>query len=243
MDSAVNPAAAVGHALRRLGGDMADNRLRQAAWVARCVGRGDGAPLRAQDVTALADVLAKRDAERGSVVFSAGEQRSGVWIIRDGRIELSVGSGRRRVVVQVLRPGDVDGDIELLLDMPMPYTARALTDATVLHLSCADFESLVHTNPAIARRWLSSVARRLAASQERIIALLGKSLTEQVARLLLDEAVEERVELTQRTMAAMLGVRRPSLNKVLKQLEADGLITIGYGTIQLTDRHGLEKRS
>jgi CRP-like cAMP-binding protein len=218
MDSAVNPAAAVGHALRRLGGDMADNRLRQAAWVARCVGRGDGAPLRAQDVTALADVLAKRDAERGSVVFSAGEQRSGVWIIRDGRIELSVGSGRRRVVVQVLRPGDVDGDIELLLDMPMPYTARALTDATVLHLSCADFESLVHT-------------------------LLGKSLTEQVARLLLDEAVEERVELTQRTMAAMLGVRRPSLNKVLKQLEADGLITIGYGTIQLTDRHGLEKRS
>lgn len=43
-----------------------------------------------------------------------------MWIVRDGRIELSVGSVRRRVVVQLLRPGDVDGDIQLLLEMPLP---------------------------------------------------------------------------------------------------------------------------
>ncbi|HEX6197286.1 MAG TPA: Crp/Fnr family transcriptional regulator [Jiangellaceae bacterium] len=242
MDGGVNPVGAVGQALRRLGGDSTDARLRQAAWVARCVGRGDGAPLRPEDVTALAGVLEQRDASRGTAVFTAGEQRSGVWIVREGRVELSLGSGRRRAVIHVLRPGDVDGDIELLLGMPMPYTARALTDASVLHLSAPGFESLVQTNPAIARRWLSSVARRLAASQERILGLLGKSLTEQVARLLLDEAVENRVELTQRTIAAMLGVQRPSLNKVLKQLEANGLISISYGTIELTDRAGLAKR-
>lgn len=234
---------AVGHALRRLGGDSVDARLRQAAWVARCVGRGDGAPLRPDDVTALAGVLEMHATPRGAPVFTAGEQRSGVWIVREGRVELSVGSGRRRAVVHVLRPGDVDGDIELLLGMPMPYTARALTDATVLHLSGPGFEALVQTNPAIARRWLSSIARRLAASQDRILGLLGKSLTEQVARLLLDEAVEDRVELTQRTVAAMLGVQRPSLNKVLKQLEADGLISISYGTIDVTDRNGLAKRA
>ena len=34
-----------------------DARIRQAAWVARCVGRGESAPLRTDDVTALAGML------------------------------------------------------------------------------------------------------------------------------------------------------------------------------------------
>ena len=93
--------------------------------------------------------------------------------MREGLIELSVGSGRRRAVVQLLRPGDVDGDIQLLLEMPLPYTGRAVSEVTCLFLGPGDFEQLLATHPAIARRWLSSVAQRLAASQARILALLG----------------------------------------------------------------------
>jgi CRP-like cAMP-binding protein len=218
-------------------------QIRQAAWVARCVGRGQSAPLRPGDVTALASTLAVRTCPPGSVLFGSGEQTPGVWIVRGGRIELSVGSGRRRAVVQLLRPGDVDGDIQLLLDMPLPYTGRALAEATCLFLARQDFEGLLATHPAIARRWLSSVAQRLAASQARILALLGGSLTAQAATLLADEAVDGRVELPQRTLAAMLGVQRPSLNKVLKDLERDGLIRISYGTIEVLDRARLAART
>jgi CRP-like cAMP-binding protein len=233
----------VEEALRRLGGGAADAGLRQAAWVARCVGRGEGAPLRPADIAALADVLTTFTLDRGTVVFAAGRRPAGVWIVRTGQIELSVGSGRRRAVVHVLRVGDVDGDIELLLGMPMPYTARTLTNTTVLHLSAADFDAVVQRSPAIARRWMSSIALRLAASQARILALLGRSLTEQVARLLLDEATGGTVELTQRTMAAMLGAQRPSLNKILKELERDGLIDIGYATITIARPDALAKRA
>ncbi len=221
----------------------AEAQIRQAAWVARCVGRGQSAPLRPNDVTALASTLAVRTFPPGSVVFRGGEQTPGVWIIRDGRVELSVGSGRRRAVVALLRPGDVDGDIQLLLDMPLPYTGRALTEATCLFLDRGDFEQLLATRPGIARRWLSSVAQRLAASQARILALLGGSLTAQAARLLAEEAVEGRVELPQRTLAAMLGVQRPSLNKVLKDLERGGLIRISYSAIEVIDRARLATRS
>jgi CRP/FNR family transcriptional regulator, cAMP and macrophage regulator len=171
------------------------------------------------------------------------QQTPGVWIVRDGRIEVSVGSGRRRAVVQLLRPGDVDGDVELLLDMALPYTGRALFEVTCLFLSRQDFEKLLATHPGIARRWLSSVAQRLAASQARILALLGGSLPAQAARLLADEAVDGRVELPQRTLAAMLGVARPSLNKVLKEMEGDALIRISYSTIEILDRAGLAARA
>jgi CRP-like cAMP-binding protein len=239
------PAAAASRAAQLLPVPMspAEAQIRQAAWVARCVGRGQSAPLRQEDVTALAAMLAVRTFPPGSVLFRAGEQSSGVWIVRNGRVELSVGSGRRRAVVALLRPGDVDGDIQRLLEMPLPYTGRALTEATCLFLDCGDFEQLLATRPGIARRWLSSVAQRLAASQARILALLGGSLTAQAARLLAEESADGRVELPQRTLAAMLGVQRPSLNKVLKDLERDGLIKVSYSAIEVLNQQRLAARA
>lgn len=213
--------------------------IRQAAWVARCVGRGESAPLRPEDVAALAGTLKVREFDVGEVAFQGSEPASGVWIVRDGRVELSLGAGRRRAVVHLLRPGDVDGDIQLLLGMPMPYTGRALTPVTCLYLDSADFDGLLAARPPIARRWLSSVAQRLAASQARVLGLLGGSLTAQAAGLLAEEAEDGRVELPQRTLAAMLGAQRPSLNKVLKDLERDGLIRIGYSAIEILDHERL----
>jgi len=238
------PAAAAQRAARLLPvpTGISEMQIRQAAWVARCVGRGEAAPLRPDDVTALASTLAMRTFAPGLALFRAGEQSPGVWIVREGRIELSVGSGRHRAVVQLLRPGDVDGDIQQLLEMPLPYTGRAVSEVTCLFLSQRAFEELLATRPAIARRWLSSVAQRLAASQARILALLGGSLTAQTASLLAEEAVDRRVELPQRTLAAMLGVARPSLNKILKELERDGLIKISYSTVEVLDLAGLAAR-
>ncbi len=239
------PAAAAGRAARLLPvpAGVTDGQVRQAAWVARCVGRGQAAPLRPADVSALASRLVVRTFPPGSVLFGAGDQSAGVWIVREGRIELSVGSGRHRAVVQLLRPGDVDGDIQLLLEMPLPYTGRTLSKVTCLFLARDDFERLLGDRPAIARRWLSSVAQRLAASQARVLALLGGPLLAQAARLLADEAVNGRVELPQRTLAAMLGVQRPSLNKVLKDLERDGLIRISYSAIEIRDAARLATRA
>jgi hypothetical protein len=51
------------------------------------------------------------------------------------------------------------------------------------------------------------------------------------------------VELPQRTLAAMLGVQRPSLNRVPKDLERGGLIRISYSTIEVPDRARLAARA
>jgi CRP-like cAMP-binding protein len=233
------------HAIRTLtGGEEPDDpQIRHAAWVARCVGRGASAPLQPNDVAALAGTLIAKRFDSGEVLFAAGQAPSGVWIVRQGQIELVVGSGRRRVVVDVMRAGDVDGDIALLLEMPMAYTARALDDSTCLCLDRAAFEGLLATHPNIARRWLSSVAQRVSAGQGRLVALLGRTLPAQVAQLLIDESVDGSVQLAQRTLAAMIGVQRPSLNKVLKEFERRRLIAIHYAGIDLLDVDGLRAKA
>ncbi len=173
------------------------------------------------------------------MLFAAGSGPPGVWLIQSGRVELSVGSGRRRAVLSVLREGDVDGDIQLLRMLP-PYTARALEKARCLFLAPAEFEKLLNANGQLARRWLTSVAARLATSQARLVGLLGGSLTAQTARLLADEADSSgRIAMSQATLAAMLGARRPSVNKVLGELAAAGLLDVSYRRIQVLDREAL----
>ncbi len=230
----------------RAGSVPGDAPIRDAAWVARCVGRGAAAPLAPGDVAALAQTLHPIELRAGQHLFRANAPDStGVWIIRSGQVELSVVSGRGRVVVGVLRPGDVEGDISLLLGLALPYAARAVDALTCLHLTSADFDGLLARHPAIARRWLSSVAQRLATSHERLIALLGRPLPAQLAGLLLDEADHDAdggmVRLPQRTLAAMLGVARPSLNKILKDFERHGHIEVGYASVRVRDIAALQR--
>ncbi len=220
-----------------------DDQIRAAAWIARTVGRAESVPLTEADIGALGSYLSERRLSAGQVAFRAGEPPSGVFVLRAGAIELSVDAGRRRVVVFVLKPGDIEGDIALLLDQPPPYTARALDDSTCLFLSEGSFERLLSEHPRVARRWLSSCAVRLQKGQARILELLARSLREQIARLLLDEAVEGVVRLPQRTVAAMLGVQRPSVNRALKDLEREGVVRLRYAEIQITDPATLERSS
>jgi len=66
-------------------------------------------------------------------------------------------------------------------------------------------------------------------------------LPQQTARLLLAKAENGAVRLPQRTLAAMLGARRPSLNKVLKDFEQRDTIRLGHRAIQLTDLAALRR--
>ncbi|WP_149361899.1 Crp/Fnr family transcriptional regulator [Lolliginicoccus suaedae] len=228
--------APLGRAAALLGDDPHnDAGLRHAAWVARCVGRGEAAPLTVSDVTALAEHIQVRSYEFAERIFHSDSPPGGVWIVKSGRVELTVGTGPRKLVVQVLRGGDVDGDVQHFLDMNMPYDAHALEGATLLFLDSKAFDALLAERPTVARRWLLSVAQRVATSQNRIIDLLGCTLAEQVAKTLLAEAVGDVVELPQKTLAAMLGVQRQSLNRVLKKFERDGLVGIRYSAVDIRD--------
>lgn len=81
------------------------------------------------------------------------------------------GRSRRRSSSRSL--GDVDGYLQLLPRMPMSYTARASSAAQCLLLPVDRFEVALATHPALSKRWLTSIADRLAASQRRLVNLLG----------------------------------------------------------------------
>lgn len=70
-----------------------------------------------------------------------------------------------------------------------------------------------------------------------MLELMAGDLRMQVATLLLDETDggKEIVYLSQSTLAELLAATRPSVNSVLKDIEREGAVELGYRQIRVVD--------
>lgn len=194
------------------------------------------------DLTELARSLRHMHLDAGRVLYRAARPVEGIWIIGFGHVEISHGAGCSRCVVSIERPGDVVGDTFLLLDAVPTITARCTDETECWFVSAERFRKLIACYPSIAMVWSCQLARRLARSRQRMVDLISGNLVQRLVRLLLREASESCVRLPQKTIAQMLGLQRTSVNKVLKELERDGLVDLGYGMVLLKDVPALESR-
>lgn len=210
-----------------------------ADWLNESLGRGDLAPLAPDELEEFAGHLDAQDFAGGLAIYQRHALPSRVYILRSGAVELTRELNGRSVVVQLLRPGSVFGDIPLFLRSGEPTSARAIEDSTVLSIDSVTLFSLLGRRPMLARRWLASIAERMAAMQDRVSDLLAGTLDAQVASWALREAGIDGVSVSQQTLARLLGARRTSVNQALRRLERRGLVEIGYRRIRVTDEPGL----
>lgn len=72
------------------------------------------------------------------------------------------------------------------------------------------------------------------------------SVKERLARWLLmmrDRDDDDTLQITQNLLAEMLGVHRPTVTNVARELERAGLIARGRAQVTILDRHGLEEEA
>jgi hypothetical protein len=91
----------------------------------------------------------------GDVVFSAGDAGSDLFIIEEGRVELSVASPP---VTYTLEVGDFFGERALAYDQ-RDATAKALTACRLLKIDRSTFTAIVKVHPEIALLMLRSLPR------------------------------------------------------------------------------------
>lgn len=221
---------------------MADGeglQQQDAAWLTSELVDAAVVPLDRHAVRELTRLLTRSDLAPGTVLYKKNSVPRGVWIVRTGRVELYDGTGEDRQVIGVLRPGDFVGDLYIILGLEAPLNARTLDHCVCLFLDADSFRELLTRHPSLAVAWLSSFAHRLAGSRTRVFETLGRTLPERVARLLIEQPVDGHLRLPQSTIAQMLGARRSSINRVLKEFESRALIEIGYREIVVKDRKAL----
>ena len=96
-----------------------------------------------------------RAVKSGEVIFRAGEAGSDLFIIEEGRVELSVAAPPRTFALEV---GDFFGERALVYDQ-RDATAKALTACRLLRIDRDTFTAIVKVHPEIALLMLRSLPR------------------------------------------------------------------------------------
>ena len=119
---------------------------------------------------------------------------------------------------------------------PYVQSARAVEPVVALRLDRNRLIPLLLERPVIALRWLVAGLGQLERTQRRVLGLMHRTVLEQVAGLLVDEADErDEVHLSQADIAGLIGASRQAVNEAIARLRASGAIETGYRMITVVD--------
>lgn len=201
----------------------------------------------------LAARLRRSRYTRGRLLFTKGDEGTGVMLVVSGRVKIvSVSPSGGEVILNIIEPGHVFGEMALLDGKPRSADAIALLDSEVVELSRKDFLDVLGRNPDAAVQMMVVLCDRirqatsfvedavLLDSAARLLHRL-KALAEQYGRTEADGR-SLRVEhgLSQQELGESVGLTRVSINRLLGQWRERGLVEGGRGWLVIRDLAALE---
>lgn len=171
-----------------------------------------------------------------AVVFVQGDYGGRCYLILDGSIKISAhNSDGREVVLAMLGPRDVFGELSLFDDSPRSADATAISDSLLLSLDKSALQEAIRRYPDVALSVLRVLSRRLRqtnyALQDSSFVDVAGRLARRIAELAevhgvsCTEGTLIDIPLSQESLAAMVGSTRESVNKALSAMTRRGAIT------------------
>jgi len=107
----------------------------------------------------------------GDVIFEEDSHGTAVYILGAGKVEISKTVQDRKIVVEILGPGDIFGEMSYIDHSPRSATAIALED-TVLELIDKDFlDKEFNQIDSDFREIITTLVRRLRKTTQRLVSL------------------------------------------------------------------------
>lgn len=189
----------------------------------------------------------------GEVIFHEGDPVGALHLVERGHVavRLTTDLGDESII-EVLEPGETFGE-QALVDVSGDRTASvlALDRVETLALDTATFLRLGEENPEIVRFVMIVMATRLRSTTHELLdarcAIPERRLARRLVRLA-DQFGDTGdgpaiVPVTQADVAAMIGVTRPTANRLLQRARDLGLVELRRGRIVVTDRESLRHRA
>jgi CRP-like cAMP-binding protein len=204
-----------------------------------------------EEEAALAALQAPtRPVPRNREIISAGRKYDGVFVLIDGAaIRYRVLHDGRRQVLNIVLPGDLIGFPASFFESAL-YSITALNDTVVSCVPFASLFGLFHDQPRLAATLFCLFSGEAAMYAEHLINVGRRSARERVAHFLLEllarlQAIgladerSYRMPLTQELIGDALGLSVPHVNRTLRQLREDGLVSIDGQIVVIHDIEAL----
>lgn len=199
------------------------------------------------EVQALAQRAMEKRYAAAEMLFWEGEPCEGIFFIAAGSVRIfkTSASGRDMVLALETAPSTV-AELPLFDGGPYPASVRAVDDVTAYFINKSDFRSVCRQHPDVALKVLAVVGRRLRHLVGVVESLTFGSVTQRLARLLLETAAgADRfpMSLTHQELASRLGTVREVVSRNLARFRAQGLIAAQGHDVAILDRTGLEREA
>jgi CRP/FNR family cyclic AMP-dependent transcriptional regulator len=187
------------------------------------------------------------------VLFLAGDPGDGFYRVDEGLLKVSIesASGAERILA-ILGPGAIVGDLSIIDGKPRSATVTALRECKLRFVSRPGFEGFARKEPEIYKYLVKVLATRLRDTDAIVAAGSFLPLKGRVARALLDLAhafgnnvggsrVVIRQKVTQSDLAAMAGIARENVSRIMNDWIRSKIITRLSGYYCLEDPAKLER--
>lgn len=120
-------------------------------------------PLRLLGIEALR-VLAigseTRHLRRDEVLFRVGEPADAAFVVQSGALRVSHESDSAGYQEMIVEPGDLIGELALLIPMERPSTATATKESSLIRITRSLFQRVLEGHPDSAERLRDDLAER-----------------------------------------------------------------------------------
>ncbi len=195
----------------------------------------------------LGDMIVERSVPRdyadNALIYASGDPPTGQFVVVSGQVRLIANTRAGKLVLyRVVQPGIWFGHLAVLDQKPRFQDAIAVGPVRVLHLSAAAFDQILEEEPRHAIHFARLICENIRMAMDMLAEALTMPLPNRLAHVIM--AITEVNELspdkpgrmTQDALAAMTGVSRQTVNRILRQWEKKGLVTIDYARVLIRDR-------
>ncbi len=185
-------------------------------------------------------------------LYLPGDPSNSVYVLKQGRVKIAnTASNGKEVTFDILEPGEIFGELDVLEDSPRTTSAEALDDALICVIPRKDFDQYLSMHPNVTIKLTKLIGLRLKKIQSRVEDLVFRDVPARLAHLLLElrksEGVPEgggtrlRVKLTHQEMANLIGCSRETVSTTLGQFRDEGHIHMDGRSITIVNEKGLSK--
>jgi CRP/FNR family cyclic AMP-dependent transcriptional regulator len=182
-----------------------------------------------------------KEFQKTDVVFSQGDPATTVLYIQKGGVKLSVvNQSGKEAVIAVLGPGDFFGEGCLAAQTVRIGNAVALYRSTLLLIDKKEMLRVLHEQHALSDRFITFMLARNIRIEEDLVDQLFNSSEKRLARALLllarygkeDSPHGVLSNVSQETLAEMIGTTRPRVNFFMNKFRKLGFIKYN-GSIEI----------
>jgi CRP/FNR family transcriptional regulator len=207
------------------------------------------AGLSESEIQALAQRAVERHYGSGEVLFWEGEPCAGIFLLTEGSAKIfkTSAAGREMMLSLEAAPCSV-AELPLFDGGPYPASVRAVEPVAALFINKSDFHQVCRQFPDVALKLLAVVGRRLRNLVAMVESMTFGSVTQRLARLLLDMsrqtgADEFDLALTHQELASRLGTVREVVSRNLARFRAEGIVQIQGHQLRIVDRESLQREA